>query len=140
MAELKTKKTEASVADFLDAIPDAARRADCRALAKIMQKATGKKPKMWGASIVGFGDYHYKYESGREGDFFEIGFASRKQDLTLYFMAGVAQYGALRKKLGKHKTGKGCLYIKSLGDVDVVALTALAVQSVKDLRAGKLPK
>lgn len=137
MAELKTKKTTGSVAQFLDAIPDAARRADCRAIATLMQKATGAKPAMWGPAIVGFGAYHYRYATGREGDWFEIGFSPRKQSLTLYAMTGFERYRALLEKLGTHKSAKGCLYLRSLDDVDRSTLATLLERSVKDLRAGK---
>lgn len=130
MAELKTKKTTASVEDFLNAIPDAQRREDCFVLAALMQEATQSPPSMWGESIVGFGSYHYKYASGREGDWFVVGFAPRKQDLTLYLMGGLEQREALLSRLGKHKTGKGCLYVKRLTDVDMVVLRELVAQSV----------
>ncbi len=133
MAELKTKPTGVSVAGFLDAIVDEQRRADCRMLARIMQKATGSKGKMWGPSIVGFGDYHYKYASGREGDWFRVGFAPRKQDLTLYLMGGLTVRQPLLDTLGKHKRGKGCLYLKRLADVDVKVLTKLIEESAKKL-------
>src|SRR5688572_2463292 len=102
MAELKTKATTASVDDFLAAIADGERRKDCLAVVKIMKKATGAKPKMWGPSIVGFGDYRYKYESGRELDWFLTGFSPRKKDLTLYIMPGFSRYDDLMKALGRH--------------------------------------
>lgn len=132
-AELKTKKTDVSVSGFIDSIKDERRREDCRKIASIMEKATGAKPKMWGSSVVGFGDYHYKYESGRENDWFVMGFSPRKEALTLYFMTGTQPYAALLQKLGKHKTGKGCLYIKSMDDVDIKVLSELATRSSKDL-------
>jgi hypothetical protein len=135
MAELKTKPTAGSVADFLDAIEDDERRQDCLAVAKIMKKATRAEPKMWGPSIVGFGDHHYKYESGREGDWFLTGFSPRKKELTLYIMPGIDHYDALAKKLGKYKTGKSCLYIKRLADVDVAVLETLIKDSVKYMKA-----
>jgi hypothetical protein len=122
MAELKTKKTKASVSAFLKQIDDTQKRKDCKTVAKIMKEATGASPKMWGPSIVGFGDSHYKYESGREGDWFLTGFSPRKQNLTLYIMNGLAKHGTLLKKLGKHKTGKSCLYINRLEDVDLMLL------------------
>src|SRR5262245_24308052 len=118
MAENKTKATGASVAGYLDAIEDESRRKDCKAIAKLMEKATKEKPKMWGTSIVGFGSYHYKYPSGHEGDSCLAGFASRKGDITLYLGAEVLAQTPLMSKLGKHKVGKGCLYIRSLADVD----------------------
>ena len=140
MAELKTKKTAASVAAFLGAIDDDTMRRDCLAVAKLMQKATKAEPKMWGASIVGFGDYHYKYPSGREADWFVAGFSPRKQNLTLYLMSGVEPYAALLRKLGKHKTGKGCLYIKTLADVDARVLEELVRRAVADLAKPKAAK
>ena len=114
-AKLKTKATNASVDQFLDSIADESRQKDCRAIAAMMRKATGAEPKMWGSAAVGFGDHHYKYESGRENDWFQTGFSPRKDSLTLYFMSGVEQYAPMLRDLGKHKIGKGCLYIKSLG-------------------------
>jgi hypothetical protein len=135
VAELKTKKTEQSVNDFLNKIADAQRREDCFALAKLMEEATGCEPKMWGPSIVGFGSYHYKYESGREGDWLMTGFSPRKQDLTLYIMLGFEKHGDLMKQLGKHRTAKSCLYIKRLSDVHVPTLKKLIKASVKDLKA-----
>jgi hypothetical protein len=134
MAELKTKPTAASVEAFLDAIADEGRRRDCRTILKIMKRATGSPPKMWGKSIVGFGSYHYRYATGREGDWFVVGFSPRKQDLTLYLMgAGFTGYGALLKKLGQHKTGRACLYLKRLADVDLDALRELVEASVAQI-------
>ncbi|MGA9623296.1 MAG: DUF1801 domain-containing protein [Bryobacteraceae bacterium] len=124
MADNKTKPTEVSVAAFIDALPDEAKRADAKALVKLMQAATGEKPKMWGPSIIGFGSHHYKYESGREGDTPLIGFSPRKPALVLY---GVTSSSEL---LGKHTTGKGCLYIKRLADVDQAVLASLVAKSV----------
>jgi hypothetical protein len=135
MAELKTKPTEQSVEDFLNAIPDEQKRADAFAIVKLMKQVTRAEPKMWGSSIVGFGSYHYKYASGHEGDTCLVGFSPRKQNLTLYLMLGVADYSDLLNKLGKHKTGKGCLYINKLADVDVPTLKELIKQSVKQLKA-----
>ena len=133
-ADLKTKKTSASVSKFLESIEDAKRRDDCRRVLEIMEKATGAEGKMWGSSVVGFGDYHYKYESGRENDWFVTGFSPRKESLTLYFMTGIEPYKSLLGKLGKHKTGKGCLYIKNLADVDMNVLEVLITTSVGDLK------
>jgi len=133
MADLKTRQTDASVEAFLGTIADDTRREECLTVAKIMEKATGAKPRMWGASIIGFGSYHYKYESGREGDWFLTGFSPRKQDLTLYIMNGVERYPALMRKLGKHKTGKSCLYIRRLSDIDLQVLEELIGQSVRGL-------
>jgi hypothetical protein len=137
MAELKTKATSASVADFLNAIEDDERRKDCKTVAKIMQKATGAKPKLWGPSIVGFGDHHYKYASGRELDWFLTGFSPRKKDLTLYIMPGFERYDALMASLGKHSTGKSCLYIKRLADVDTSVLEKLVTASVEHMKASR---
>ncbi len=131
MAELKTKQTSQSVEKFVSAVADEQRRKDCRTVLRIMKEVTGAKPKMWGSSMVGFGSYHYKYASGREGDWFLTGFAPRKQDLTLYIMAGFSRYNELLRKLGKHKIGKSCLYIKQLDDVDIDVLTELVEQSVQ---------
>lgn len=134
MAENKTKPTEASVTAFINAIEDKARRADVRKVAAMMRKATGKRAKMWGPSIVGYGTYHYKYESGREGDFMVTGFSSRKQALTVYIMPGFEKFSTLMEKLGKYKTGKSCLYIKHLSDVDEKVLERLINESVKYMR------
>lgn len=130
MAELKTKKTDASVAAFIRAIPDARVRADCKAVAALMEMVTKAKPKMWGTSIVGFGTYHYTYASGREGDWPICAFSPRKAALTLYIMAGFEKYDALMAKLGTFKTGKSCLYLKRLADVDARVLEALVKESV----------
>jgi hypothetical protein len=135
MADNKTKPTESSVAAFVDAITDQTRRADARALVKLMQAATGEKPKMWGPSIIGFGSYHYKYDSGREGDMPLVGLSPRKAATVLYGVTGFSDSEALLAKLGKHTTGKGCLYIKKLADVDQEVLEALVVESVAAMRA-----
>ena len=129
MAELKTKQTDQSVEDFLDCIPDDKKREASYTILKLMKNATGKEPKMWGDSIIGFGSYHYCYESGREGDWFLTGFSPRKQNLTLYIMAGFTQYDALLQKLGKFSTGKACLYIKKIEDIDMPTLEELVRQS-----------
>jgi hypothetical protein len=134
MAELKTKPTNQSVIAFLDSIADEQKRKDSYTIVKLMQQATKAKPKLWGSSSIGFGSYHYKYASGREGDWMLVGFAPRKQNLTLYLMAGFDGYEQLLKKLGKHKLGKGCLYINKLEDVDVKALKELVKQSVAHTR------
>lgn len=135
MAELKTKPVKASPLKFLQKIEDEERRRDGETLLNMMKKATGAEPTMWGPAIVGFGDFHYKYDSGREGDWFMVGFSLRKQYLALYLMAGVHRYKAELEKLGKHSTGKGCLYIKRLADVDRNVLETLIRQSVSDLKA-----
>ena len=129
MAELKTKVTKASVEKFIEGIKDEKKRQDCYELLKIMKKATKSKPKMWGTSIIGFGDHHYVYESGREGDWFLAGFSPRAQNLTLYMMGGFDS--EVLKKLGKYKTGKGCLYINKLEDVNLKVLDELIAKSVK---------
>ena len=131
MAELKTKKTEASVDDFLNGVKDEATKKDCLEIVKLMKQATKADPKMWGSSIVGFGTQHLKYASGRELDWMVIGFSPRKQNLTLYIPGSLESYAELLKKLGKHTTGKGCLYVKSLKDVDAKVLKELIQRSVK---------
>lgn len=132
MAENKTKATEASVESYLSAIKDEDRRKDCEALARLMTKATKHQPMMWGTSIVGFGSYHYKYESGREGDSCLTGFSSRKGDISVYIVASFPGREQLLSKLGKHKAGGGCLYIRKLGDVDLKVLEQLVVGSVAE--------
>ena len=134
MAENKTKATKASVTEFINSIEDRQKRADARKVAAIMRRVTGKRAKMWGASIVGYGTYHYKYESGREGDFMITGFSPRKQALTVYIVAGFRRFDTLMGKLGKYKTGKSCLYIKRLSDVDEKVLEQLIDRSVKYMR------
>jgi hypothetical protein len=132
VADVKTKKTEASVEDFFNKIKDEEKRRDCFEIAKIMKQATKKQPKMWGSSIVGFGDHHYVYESGREGDTMVIGFSPRAQNITLYVgLGGIEKRAGLLKKLGKYSTGKGCLYIKKLKDVDTRVLKELVNESVQ---------
>ena len=132
MAENKTKATDVSVESYLSAIEDDARRTDCETLARLMTKATQEQPKMWGTSIVGFGSYHYKYDSGREGDSPLIGYSSRKGDITLYLESSFPGYEEFLSKLGKHKTGKGCLYIRKLSDVDQNVLEQLIANSVAE--------
>ena len=131
MAELKTKLNDASVSDFLNNIKDKEKRVDSFEILKLMQQVTKQEPKMWGTSIIGFGNTHLKYESGRELDWFITGFSPRKQNLTLYVMGSFNPHTELLKKLGKHKTGVGCLYINKLKDVDVKVLKELIKQSVK---------
>jgi len=135
MADNKTKPTNLSVAVFIDALTDRARCVDAKALVKLMQSAVGEKPKMWGPSIIGFGSYHYRYDSGREGDMPLIGFSPRKAATVLYNMTGFSGSEALLAKLGKYTTGKGCLYIKKLADVDQKVLEALVLKSVAAMRA-----
>ncbi|MEO1590411.1 MAG: DUF1801 domain-containing protein [Cyanobacteria bacterium J06632_22] len=135
MSDLKTKENDASVEDFLAAVEDDARRQDCLALQSMMERITQKPAKMWGASMVGFGSYHYTYKSGRSGDWFVTGFSPRKRDLTLYIMPGFENYGVLMEILGKFKVGKSCLYLKRLSDVDLDVLETLISQSVEDMQA-----
>jgi hypothetical protein len=125
MAENKTKKTNASVDSYLAAIKDEERRQDCAALTELMAKASKHPPVMWGSSIVGFGSYHYRYESGREGDICLVGFSSRKGDITFYGLGSAPGLKELIGKLGKHRAGKGCLYIRKLSDVDLKVLEKL---------------
>lgn len=130
MAENKTQKTDASVKDFLNAVENPTRREDARAVAELMEQVTGDEPRMWGSSIIGFGDVHLKYESGREVDYFKVGLSPRKASLTLYITPGFTARQDLLAKLGKHTTGKGCLYIKNLDDVDRSVLEELIETSV----------
>ena len=133
MAEPKTKPTKASVKEFLNQITNKERRDDCFAVAKIMEEITGDKPKMWGPSIVGFGTYHYKYASGREGDWPVAAFSPRKGDLTLYLTPGFDKQTEMMQKLGTHSCGKSCLYIKRLSDIHMPTLKKLIKKSIKDL-------
>ena len=134
MAEQKTKPTTQSVEEFLDQVADEQVRDDCHSLIKIMKKITGSKATMWGTSIVGFGKYHYKYESGHEGDSCLTGFSPRKQNISLYVMPGFIEHSGMVKKLGKYKAGKGCLYVKKLEDIDISVLEALIRFSVDFLK------
>jgi hypothetical protein len=134
MAENKTKATSASVDSYLDAIDNEVQRGDCRKLVDLIRKATKEEAKMWGPSIVGFGSYHYKYESGREGDWCATGFAARKNEIALYLVAQGADQGELLSQLGKHKMGKSCLYIRRLADVDTKVLEKLIKGSVAEVR------
>ncbi|MFI5232514.1 MAG: DUF1801 domain-containing protein [Gemmatimonadales bacterium] len=134
--ELKTKETKASVAKFLDAIPEAGIRADCKKVAALMKKATGAPGKMWGPGIVGFGDRVYQGASGST-NWMIVGFAPRKANLTLYLVGAIQRHPALLKRLGKHKTGKGCLYVKRLADVDVGVLGEIIEASVALAPAAK---
>lgn len=129
MAELKTKLNAASVSGFLDSVEDEQKRSDSYTIVKMMERITNCEPKMWGTSIVGFGSYHYKYASGREGDWMKTGFSPRKQNLTLYLMCHTQHFSELLSQLGKYKTGKGCLYIKKLADIDHVVLEKLVSES-----------
>ena len=140
MAEPKTKETAESVSAFLDKVADKGRREDCLAVADIMRDVTKEEPRMWGSSIVGFGRYRYKYESGREGEWMITGFSPRKGDLTLYIMGGFDLFADVMKRLGKYKTGKSCLYIKKLADVDLDVLKDLVTRSVKKMAAKRIHK
>ena len=135
MAELKTQPTDADVAAFLNGVEPESKRADCFAVKSLMEEATGAPAQMWGSSIVGFGRYHYKYASGREAEWMLTGFAPRKQSLTLYIMDGFDGYDELMARLGKHTTGKSCLYIKKLADVDMDVLRELVAKSVAHMVA-----
>src|SRR6266404_764954 len=131
MAEVKTKKNEASVEKFINSIADEQKRKDGFAILEMMKEASKLEPKMWGSSIIGFGEVHYKYESGHEGDICMIGFSPRKQNFALYLMTGLASYEEEFKKLGKYKTGKGCLYINKLTDVDSSVLKKVLKKAVQ---------
>lgn len=135
MPENKTRATQQNVADYLAAIPEPHRRADAEALLNIMQNATGEEPKMWGPSIIGFGSYHYKYETGREGDMPVVGFSPRKPATVLYGLRASTDAESMLEKLGKHTTGKGCVYIKKLADVDQKVLATLVKKSATATRA-----
>ncbi len=137
MAELKTKPSDKDIVAFLNSIENEQRRSDCFAVLKLMSEITKEEPKMWGETIVGFGVYHYKYASGREGDWFLTGFSPRKQNLTIYIISGFNEYEELMNRLGKFKTGSSCLYIKKLADIDLKVLTTLIKNSIKYLKSKK---
>ena len=134
MAELKTQRNDASVDEFLDSVENPRRQSDCRTVVALMKDITGETPTMWGDSIVGFGEYQYKYKSGRAGEWFLTGVSPRKQSLTLYIMPGFSRYDELLARLGKHKTGTSCLYINKLDDIDHDVLRELVEQSVIRMR------
>lgn len=138
MAELKTKKNDKSVVDFLNNIENEKRREDSFKILELMKRLTKEESFMWGDSIIGFGEYHYKYASGREATWFQVGFSPRKQNLTLYIMSGFTRYDELLDKLGKHKKGKSCLYINKLEDVKIEVLEDLIVKSIEALKSGKI--
>lgn len=140
MPEPKTKKTAASVEDFLSSVKDAEQRDDSRKLLRLMQRATGEKPKLWGSSIVGFGEFHYRYASGHEGDTCLAGFSPRSKKLTIYLMAGLENVKPLLAKLGKHSEGVGCLHVRRLADVDTKVLEATVRQAVKDAMSQRSTK
>lgn len=134
MTELKTKENNASVAAFLNDVEDKKKRVDCKVIAKMMRAATGKRAKMWGSAIVGFDSYNYKYASGHSGTFMICGFSPRARNITVYIMPGFSKFEKILAKLGKFKTGKSCLYIKSLVDIDEKVLNKLIAASVKEMR------
>lgn len=134
MSDLKTKKTKASVRSFIDNIEDEQKRKDANELLKLMRKVTGKRATMWGDSIIGFGEYHYKYKSGREGDWPVTGFSPRKQNISIYIMPGFSRYKKQLAKLGKHKHSVSCLYIKRLSDIDVEILEAIVRDSIEQMK------
>ena len=134
MSELKTKRNDGDVRQYLENVPNRRRREDSLVVLELMSEITGEPPEMWGSSIVGFGSYHYRYASGREGDWFLAGFAPRKQALTLYIMPGFDRYAVLMAKLGKYKTGKSCLYVNKLDDVNLEVLKELIAESVETMR------
>lgn len=133
-AENKTRENDHNVTEFLNSVVDEKKRLDCFTILNLMKEITSYEPKMWGDSIVGFGSYHYKYASGREGDMPLTGFSPRKQNLTVYILPGFERYAALMAKLGKYKTGKSCLYIKSMEDINLKVLGKLVGLSVEELR------
>ena len=137
MAENKTKPTKESVASFLDKIKDRQVREDCYAILEMMKKASKSEPVMWGSAIVGFGSYHYVYASGREGDWLLMGFSPRKENISIYLTGGVSHVENELSKLGKYKTGKGCLYIKSLSDVNQPVLKSIFAKSQKEAQRRK---
>lgn len=134
MAETKTKPTKETVATYLAKIANAGRREDCKALIEMMKTVTGQQPTLWGPGIVGFGRYHYTYDSGREGDTCLVGFSSRKTDISIYLFPVFPQKETLLKKLGKHKMGKGCLYVRKLEDVDTGVLAKMVISSIAEIR------
>jgi hypothetical protein len=138
MAELKTKPTSVDVLQFIDGVQDEKRRADCLTLVSLMREILKEEPVMWGPAIVGFGRYHYKYDSGREGEWMVAGFSPRKSDLTLYLMSAFEGKEELLAKLGKHKTGKSCLYVRRLADIDATVLRELISRSVAEMASQRI--
>lgn len=134
MAENKTRPNTQSVTAFLNGVENDTRRRDARVVARLMRTVTGKRARMWGSNIVGYDKYHYRYDSGREGEFFMVGFSPRKANLVLYIVPGFREYADLLARLGKHKTGKSCLYVNKLADVDLDVLTTLIRLSVEQMR------
>ena len=138
MAELKTQKNDASIVAFLNSVENPTRKKDAFTLLEIMKRITKSEPSMWGPSIVGFGDYHYKYDSGREGDWFITGFSPRKQSMSLYIMSGFGKYDEILGRLGKHKTSVSCLYINKLDDINMDVLYELIESSVQHMQSKKV--
>ena len=134
MSELKTQPTNESVIEFLNSVKHDGKRADSFEILELMKEVSGEEPQMWGKNIIGYGRYHYKYASGREAEWFLVGFSPRVQSLTLYIMAGFDSYDEILSRLGKHKTGKSCLYINKLADVDQEVLKELVNASVDHMR------
>ena len=134
MSELKTRPNDSSVEAFIEAVDHPRRREDARVLLDLICRVTGEKPVMWGPSIVGFGSYHYRYASGQEGDWPIAGFSPRKQNLSIYIMPGFGKYGDLLSRLGKHKTGKSCLYVNKLSDVDIDVLENLVREAAMEMK------
>lgn len=139
MSENKTRPTQVSPADFIAAVEHPVRRKDAEVLMETMTRITGEEPKMWGPSIIGFGQYHYKYDSGREGDFMRTGFSPRKSGLVLYILPGYTDHGPILDRLGKYKRGKSCFYINKLADVDLAVLEELVRAGLADM-AEKYPQ
>jgi len=134
MTSLKTQPYDRNIPEFLSKVENPQKREDCFTLLELMKEETGEEPQYWHSNMVGFGQYHYKYDSGNEGDWFLTGFSPRKQNLTIYIMSGFERYEELMEKLGKYKTGKSCLYVKRLSDIDLDVLRALVQQSVSYMR------
>ena len=134
MSQRKTMENSADVNAFLDAVENPRRRSDARQLLALMRKVTGAPPKMWGPSIVGFGKYHYRYASGREGESLRVGFSPRKQNLVIYIMPGFSDYSEILEQLGKFRTGRSCLYVNKLDDVDLVLLEQLVRESFREMK------
>lgn len=131
MGELKTRPIDLDPAAFVAAIPEETTRTDCQLLLDMMKRISGAEPRMWGPKMIGFGSYHYRYDSGREGDWFLTGFSPRKKELTIYIMAGFDGYDEILQRLGRHKTGKSCLYVKRLEDVDLALLERLIGEGIE---------
>lgn len=136
MADVKTQANKASVIEFIDSVEHKKRQQDAKIILKLMSDITGEEPQMWGSSIIGFGSYHYRYASGREGDWMRIGFSPRKQNMSLYIMNGFKEYSQLLDSLGKHKTGKSCLYINKLEDIDIEVLKQMIHHSYFNAKLG----